>query len=204
MTIRISMIGACVLGTLAAGANAQTNVDRSFTASGKTCAEVHWSEATLQKYPQIGNACREVLERDGVRFVKFEGTLNTNVEHGKELKVKFRGANEMTLTPPPELNVYIDNRKVPVHDLKRGDELTFYVAEDRLAARFYAESASPTTTTEYVLVPILYTEHLAQATPAALPATGSRVPLVGMSGLLLTAFAFTLSLRRIVRRHTRP
>lgn len=200
-----AIVSACALAAFAVGASAQTSVDRSFTSHGaKDCKHIEWSDATLAKYPRIADACRDVMERDGMTFVKFQGTLMSN-NNGKELVVKFKGANEMTLTPPPELKgVYVDNKKepVPVAELKRGDDLTFYVAEDRLAARFYAENSTPTTTTEYVLVPIVYTEHVAQVAhePVALPATASRWPLLGVGGLMITAFALALSLRRFTRR----
>lgn len=186
-------------GTLCVGfsalALAQNSVDRSFTAAGRECSSVHWSTTALRKYPQIAAACQEVMERDGVSYVKFEGRLSGN-DAGREIKVKFKDAGEMTLTPPPELKVYVDGKKVPVSDLRRGDELTFYIAENRLAAQFYAEEQSPATATEYVAVPIVYTEELA----ATLPETGSKLPLIGAVGMLLASLAALLNARRLVRR----
>lgn len=176
-------------------ATAQTSVDRSFTATGRECSSVHWSATALRKYPQIAAACQEVLQRNGVAYVKFHGELSRN-DGGRELKVKFKDAGEMTLTPPPDFTIYVGGTRVPVADLRRGDELTFYVAEDRLAAQFYAEQQSPVTTVEYVTVPIVYTEQLA----ATLPATGSNLPWVGAAGMLLVSLATLLNARRLVRR----
>lgn len=193
-SVMLLAVGAISLGSSIAAEAAQSRVDRSFTASGRECSSVHWSTTALRKYPQIAAACQEVLEREGVAFVKFEGELSRN-DGGREIKVKFKDAGEMTLTPPPELRVYIDGRRVAVEDLKPGDELTFYIAEDRLAAQFYAQEQSPATTEEFVAVPIVYTEELA----AALPATGSKLPWIGALGMLLVSLAALLNMRRLVR-----
>lgn len=192
-SVMLSVAGAAILGPSMVVA-AQSSVDRSFTAAGRECSSVHWSTTALRKYPQIAAACQDVMERDGVAYVKFEGELSRN-DGGREIKVKFKDAGEMTLTPPPELRVYVDGRRVPVEDLQPGDELTFYVAEDRLAAQFYAQEQSPATTEEYVAVPIVYTEELA----AALPATASKLPWIGAFGVLLVSVAALLNMRRLVR-----
>jgi LPXTG-motif cell wall-anchored protein len=189
------IVGGAFCVGFSALALAQNSVDRSFTAAGRECSSVHWSTTALRKYPQIAAACQELLERDGMSYVKFEGKLSDN-DAGREIKVKFKDAGEMTLTPPPELKVYVGGKKVPVTDLRRGDELTFYIAENRLAAQFYAEEQSPATATEYVAVPIVYTEELA----ATLPETGSKLPLIGAVGMLLASLAALLNARRLVRR----
>lgn len=192
-SVMLFAIGAVSLG-FSAVTGAQSSVDRSFTAAGRECSSVHWSTTALRKYPQIAAACQDVLERDGISYVKFEGKLSRN-DAGHEIKVRFKNAGEMTLTPPPELRVYVDGRRVAVEDLKPGDELTFYIAENRLAAQFYAEEQSPTTTQEYVVVPIVYTEELA----TTLPETGSKLPWIGALGMLLVSIAALLNMRRLVR-----
>lgn len=193
-SVMLLFVGAISLGSSIAAVAAQSSVDRSFTAAGRECSSVHWSTTALRRYPQIAAACQEVVERGGIAYVKFEGELSRN-EAGRELKVKFRDAGEMTLTPPAELRVYVDGRRVAVEDLKPGDELTFYIAETRLAAQFYAQEQSPETTEEYVAVPIVYTEELA----ATLPETGSKLPWIGALGMLLVSVAALLNMRRLVR-----
>ena len=195
MKVTMMMVsGSCCLA-FSVLASAQSSVDRSFTASGRECSSVHWSTTALRKYPQIAAACQEVVERDGIAYVKFEGELSDN-RGGRELKVRFKDAGEMTLTPQPDFKVYVGGKRMPVTDMQRGDELTFYVAENRLAAQFYAEDQSPVTTVEYVTVPIVYTEQLA----TTLPATASKVPLIGALGMLLVSLAALLNVRRLVRR----
>lgn len=186
--------GCCCIG-FATLAGAQSSVDRSFTTSGRECSSVQWSTTALRKYPQIAAACQEVLERDGVAYVKFAGELSDEAEGG-ELKVKFKDAGQMTLTPPPDFRVYVGGKRIPIADMRRGDELTFYVAENRLAAQFYAQDQSPVTTVEYETVPIVYTEQLA----ATLPATASKLPWLGFTGMLLVSLAALLNARRLVRR----
>jgi hypothetical protein len=196
MKIAILALSACVLTSATSIAAAQSRVDRSFTATGRDCGDVRWSAAAVSKYPRIAAACQAVQQRDGKSYVRFEGVVVDN-RGGERLQVEFKDAGEMTLTPPPELGVYIDGRKVPVSELERGDELTFYIAEDRLAAQFYAQDESPATTTQYVFVPIVYTQ-LAER-PAVLPETASALPLIGMTGLLLVTLGTLFSVRRWVR-----
>lgn len=192
--LSVILSGCCCFG-LSTLACAQSSVDRSFTTSGRECSSVQWSTAALRKYPQIAAACQEVVERDGVAFVKFEGELSDRPQ-GHELKVKFKNAGEMTLTPPPDFKVYVGGKRVAVTDMQRGDELKFYVAENRLAAQFYAEDQSPVTTVEYETVPIVYTEQLA----VTLPATASKLPLIGAVGMLLVSLGALLNARRLVQR----
>jgi hypothetical protein len=195
MKVTTMILGGSCCFVFSVAALAQSSVDRSFTAAGRECSSVHWSTTALRKYPQIAAACQEVLQRDGMAYVKFSGEISGNTG-GRELTVKFKNAGEMTLTPPPDFNVYVGGQRVPLADLHRGDELTFYVAENRLAAQFYAEEQSPVTTTEYVAVPIEYTEQLA----TTLPETASKLPLIGAAGMLLVSLAALLNVRRLVRR----
>src|SRR5690242_8781447 len=121
----------------AGSVQASTSVDRSFTAASNDCSSVQWSQEALQKYPTIASACQSVQERNGMRFVKFEGQVEKN--QGKRLVVDFKDGGKVELTPPAETAVYIDGKLTPVADLQRGDKLNFYISEDRLAAQLPQE-----------------------------------------------------------------
>jgi hypothetical protein len=145
-------------------------------------------------YPTIGSACQAVEERNGKTYVKFEGKVKRNVDRGKQLVVNFKDGGDITLTPPPETNLYMSGRPTPVANLKSGDELTFYVAEDRLAAQFPETDA---VTTRYAVVPIVAQEEVAEEEPertASLPATGGFLPFVGLAGWVALGLAALLTL----------
>ena len=52
----------------------QESLAKAFTANNATnCTEIVWSQETLAKYPRIAIACKDVVQKDGRTFVKFEG-----------------------------------------------------------------------------------------------------------------------------------
>jgi LPXTG-motif cell wall-anchored protein len=186
-------MAAMLLLTCAGAASAQTRIDRSFNAVSKDCSGIQWSKEALERYPTIGSACRGVEERDGKTYVKFEGTVKQNIDRGKQLVVEFTDGGEFTVTPPAEMALYINDRKTPVSQLSRGDELNFYMPEDRFTAQF-AQDATPTP--QYVSVPITYRETESTYQAAALPATASNDALMVMFGSVLAAFGMLLTIRR--------
>lgn len=188
------LLTACV----ATSAFAQSSVDRSFTTVSKDCSSVQWSDAALKTYPTIGTACQGVEERNGKMYVKFQGNVARNIDRGKQLEVDFKDGGKITLSPPENTQLFVNGRKTAVRDLERGDELNFYVPEDRLAAQF-AEDNTPQT--QFVVVPIVYREVVAMEQQAAvLPSTGSGLPLVALSGLLLLGLGSSLTLYRLRAR----
>jgi hypothetical protein len=210
------MYGSRVIITAAIGlligsgfAAAESVVDRAFTATGGRCADITWSREALTQYPKIADACQEVMERDGRYYVKFSGKVRR--VRGQEVTVNFRdGSEELTLTPPQNMSLYIDGRSRTVRSLRRGDELTFYVPQDAVAA-------TPSPALVGVTVIPIGRIQLAQATPAPaaspaepagapeapapeLPETASPLPLVGLAGLVLTILGLAPSLLRGRRR----
>lgn len=195
------VIGGMIISCMATAALAQTSVDRSFKTTSKDCSAVQWTDAALKAYPTIASACQSVEERNGKTYVKFQGKVAKNINRGEQLAINFKDASEMTLSPPPNTVLYVNGRKTPVRDLQRGDELSFYVPEDRLAAQFHEDN---TPRTQYVLVPIVYREVVTfEETPertASLPATASELPLVALAGVLLLGLGAGLTVFRLRRR----
>jgi len=189
MNIRtVTKVSAACLIACATAAGAQTKVDRSFDAVANDCSSIHWSERALATYPTIGAACQGVEERNGKRYVRFEGKLKKNVR-GEQLVVNFKDGGEVTLTPPADLSLYVDGKKTPVKDLPRGADLKFYIAEDRLAAQFpETESVSA----RFVIVPIVVREERL----ASLPSTAGPLPLLALGGLLSLGLGGLLTYRR--------
>jgi len=193
MHIKKSVWLGVVLGCGASIASAQTSVDKSFSTVSETCDGVRWSDRAVQMYPTIASACQGVEVRDGKTYVKFEGTVKRNIDRGKQLVVRFKDGGDMTLTPPAETNVYIDGKKTPVAQLRNGDDLQFYIAEDRLAAQFPETNA---VTTHYAVVPIARPAEEQPEQVASLPATAGFLPLMGLVSCLTLGLATLLTLLR--------
>jgi LPXTG-motif cell wall-anchored protein len=191
-TKTITMLSTACLIACASVATAQTSVDRSFKAVSKDCSGIQWSERAVATYPRIASACQGVEERNGKIYVKFQGTVDKNVNSGEQLVVNFRDGGKVTLTPPPETSVYVHGQKTSVSKLARGDELNFYISEDRLAAQFPDNPEPEVQTARLIIVPIVIREEQL----ASLPSTASDWPLVALSGMLLLGFGGLLTWSR--------
>src|SRR4051812_21091366 len=198
MSIKIGLALICSVGCLSS-VQANTTVDRSFTATSDDCSSVQWSQEAMQKYPTIASACQAVQERDGKRFVRFEGKLKRN-DSGKRLTIDFKNGGEVAVTPPPETSLYVDGKLTPVKQLQKGQDLNFYIAEDRLAAQFPQEPE--TTTTHFVVIPLAVeapAQHDTSSMTASLPHTASELPLFALVGVVTLMFAGSMTLFRVLR-----
>lgn len=189
MSKTITTLSAAILIACASAASAQSSTDRSFTAVSDSCDTVTWSEKALATYPTIASACQGVEQRNGKRYVKFSGKVKSSQDKGQRLVVNFKDGGEVTLTPPPETSLYVNGKKTPVADLSRGDELNFYIAEDRLAAQF---PEAETTSAHLVIVPIVVREQQM----ASLPHTAGPLPLFALMGTFSLGLGGLLSLYR--------
>jgi hypothetical protein len=198
MSIRIGLGLVCIIACMSS-VQASTSVDKSFTATSDDCSSVQWSQEAMQKYPTIASACQAVQERDGKRYVRFEGKLKRN-ESGKRLTIDFKNGGEVVVTPPPETNFYVDGQLTPVAKLQRGQDLNFYISEDRLAAQFPQEPE--TTTTHFVVIPLAVeapAQHDTSSMTASLPHTASELPLFALVGVVTLMFAGSMTLFRVLR-----
>ena len=191
-TKTLTTLSAACLIACASAATAQTSTDKSFTAVANNCDSVTWSEKALATYPTIASACQGVEERNGKRYVKFSGTLERNVNRGQQLVVNFKDGGKVTLTPPPETNIYVNGKKTAVADVQQGSRLNFYIAEDRLAAQF--PDTPEVETTRLVIVPILI--HDDSERLASLPSTAGPLPLLALGGFLSLGLGGLLRLYR--------
>src|SRR5690606_33798203 len=119
-----------LLGTSAV---AQPTADAAFTATGASCEQVTWSDQAIERYPNIADACQEVMERDGEYYVRFEGEVRRVTDRGGRVTIAFEDGATLTRTPPENLSLSLDGRDRRPQDLRPGDELTFYVPQDQLA-----------------------------------------------------------------------
>jgi hypothetical protein len=185
------------------GALAQSeSLAKAFTAnSAENCSQIVWSQETLAKYPRIAVACKEVVQKDGKTFVKFEGEVTRVARRGEEVDVRFNNRSDpLTLTPRPDMEIEMDGRMTPVSRLRPGDQLTFYVPEDRLAASFYTET-EPTRAPQVVMIVAPIPQRVAATEDYSdLPRTAGTLPLLGLFSAMLIAIGAGLTAHRWMHR----
>ena len=99
MTKQITVFGAALGLMCSIDAAAQESSGAAFTATGESCEEVTWSEEALEQYPRIASACREVMERDGDYFVRFEGEVRSVADRGGRVTVAFEDGDTGMVNP---------------------------------------------------------------------------------------------------------
>ena len=208
MKLHATSIAAVLALAVGGGAFAQEgSLAKAFTANNaEDCTQIVWSQETLERFPRIAVACREVVKKDGRTFVKFEGDITRVARRGEEVDVRFqRGTDPVTLRPPEGMEIEVDGRKTPIARMRPGDKLTFYIPEDRLAANFYTEptpTAQPAAVAVIVPVRAAPVEQVAQTSDdySDLPRTAGPVPFLGLLGSALIALGAGLTARRWMRR----
>lgn len=97
------------------------------------CSALHWNAKFLEMYPRAALACQDVVVKDGVKYAKFTGHVikvnpdSVEVEVHNVAKTAVGSALWHT-TPDEPMN--IGGKEGVAKDLKKGDELTFWVAEN--------------------------------------------------------------------------
>lgn len=103
-----------------------------------SCSEVKYSSEFLAKYPDAPAACVEAVEKGGKRYAKFKARVYLNSADRTTVELlNVRGDRLSTFSfkPGPDAAVDIDGKKTKFTDLKKGELISFYVSEDRLAAQ---------------------------------------------------------------------
>jgi hypothetical protein len=194
----MKIITKLLVGTVALAASAMVYAQEPvFRATGLSCDQVTWSQAALQSYPRIASACQEVMQREGKYFIRFDGEVRNVTDRGQQVTIDFRDGDRLTLTPPENLALTINDRPTTPRDLRPGDQLKFYIPEDQLTAVFFAglPETGPAQTVPMTPVPEV---QVAAATPAprALPGTAGSLPILAIVGMILVMFGATLTVRR--------
>jgi hypothetical protein len=105
--------------------------------------DVRYSEDFLQKYPNAAAACREVVVKNGEKWVRFEA--NVASVKGNEVTADFvdptdQVVSTLTFATPKDATIVVDGKKTRYSDLSKGDRLYVWMPEKRAA--FYTEPQS--------------------------------------------------------------
>ena len=101
------------------------------------CSDVKYSSEFLKKYPDAPAACIEAVEKEGKRYAKFQARVYLNSADRTTVQLlNTRGdpLSTFSFKPGPDAAVEIEGKKTKFTDLKKGEKISFYVSEDRLAA----------------------------------------------------------------------
>jgi LPXTG-motif cell wall-anchored protein len=195
-------MGLCV----AALAQVNPNTDAAFTTTGHECSNVVWRPEVIARYPGIADACQSVERRDGTDFVKFSGKVVRVSGTGRNVAVRFKDGDTVTLKPPPGQRIHVEGKPMGVADLRRGQELNFYVPAGQFVAEF-SDPNAPTAVVYYQIVTLTRRVAAAQqpqpiheAAAAVLPKTGSELPLIGLLAVGFGALGLVLGFWRRMSR----
>jgi hypothetical protein len=177
----------CALPLLALGlpASAQTDL---------TCDDITFTSEMTSRFPNIGDACRDVVEVDGERFAKFSVELLRTGNNRATFKFKLPDGSYgpvQSTNLDPSWRTTIDGRDYRIRELGIGQELNIYVPSDR----WEAHVATNMTGYFAVYYPVAMEEDTGGG--AELPSTASFMPMFGLLG---GAALFSAFLVRVFRR----
>jgi hypothetical protein len=118
------------------------------TPSTLTCIhDITYSQEFLTRYPKAGAACREVVLKDGQKWVRFEADVVK--KSGRRVTVDFidkfgNSVGVMTIQASPAARVLVDGHELRYSLLRRGDKLSFWMPESRVG--FYAAPGASAST----------------------------------------------------------
>jgi hypothetical protein len=164
-----------------------------------TCADAQFSQAVLDRFPNIRMVCSEIIEKDGQQYAVVKGDLVRTGNNAVYMKFKMADGTKSDtrkVETRPEFRVKIDGKPVSVRNLAVGQELTAYVkVSDPMIALEPAES-----TDTLAAYPIEEAAPMVADNTAEMPTTASPLPTVAGFGALLLAFAGMLTFLRIRRQ----
>jgi hypothetical protein len=167
----------------------------AFTTSAfaKDCSDVEFSADLRDRFPQIDEACLDVMDHEGNQYVKLSAkvvsansrtiALRYQRQDGSYIKEVFRSK-----ALPSDFRINIQGRKVRPSSLKRGQELNTYVMLGGEIATLMSDEPLAVAVASSTGADIDFDE-----APAAMPTTASIIPMLGLFGV------FSLAMGGLVR-----
>lgn len=162
------------------------------------CRSVKFSDAVVQRFPRVRDACLEVIQRDGQQWAVFKADLVRTAP--STLYVRFQlpdGAKSGTRTikVSPSRRVLIDGKPYRVEDLSVGQELTAYVKVTEPVMALAPPASEPLDTGPLPGE----TQQVASASTGTMPHTASPVREYGVAGLAMLLAGVGIGLLRRFR-----
>lgn len=163
------------------------------------CQTVQFSDAVMQKFPRVREACLDVIERQGQLLAVFKADLLKVSGNKVRIRARLPGgghADAQTVQVDPERRVLVNDKKYRVDELALGQELTIYARVDEPVVALAPEDSS--VNPEFSPIEIV-PDRVAAAAPE-MPTTARQLPALGLLGALLVCLGVALELIRRVRR----
>lgn len=130
-----TLMKGALVGLLAVPAIAVAQGNTS-AAPDMSCYSVKYSLDFLDRYPMAPAMCKEVVEKDGIRYAKMTAKV-TKKQKGLVM-VGFENVagtvlSELELAPTDDATVTIGGKTMKWGDVKVGDTLSFYLPERALS-----------------------------------------------------------------------
>jgi hypothetical protein len=102
--------------------------------------DVRYSAEFLEKYPHAAAACREVVMKNGQKWIRFDATV-AGIK-GNEVTADFMDTSDqvvstLTFVTPKDATLMVDGKETKYSSLAKGDRLYVWMPEKRAA--FYTE-----------------------------------------------------------------
>jgi hypothetical protein len=167
------------------------------------CERVEFSADVQARFPNIRQACLDVINKDGESYAVVKATLVRASARRMTVRVK---RPDGSLSEPIGVNVKsnervrIGGRMMPIQEVAVGQELTAYIhvtdpgialASDVEDVEFTPVPAEPEPAPEPAAAPTA-----PEAPAPEMPRTATLLPLAGTIGLLLLAIGAGLAIRR--------
>ncbi len=165
------------------------------------CERVEFSPEVLARFPNIRNACLDVINRDGQSFAVVRANLVRVTPRRMTVRVQLPDgtqSNTMGINVASNERVNVGGRMVPVGDLAVGQTISAYInVNDPGIAVASEDTTGPVEFTPITAEPEPEPAAVAEAAPAPeMPKTASNLPLVGTLGILLLAVGAGLAFLR--------
>ena len=154
-----------------------------------SCDELIWSSEVTSRYPNVADACQEVVTRDGSQYARLIAEVN-RVRNNGDIRLRFKHrdgswSNIVTVSPEYDFPVYIEGERVLARDLVRGQEIRIYMPSDRWAIAQLEEDA-----------PVVVAVIIEEVVVAVIPGTASPLPLIALLGFLFVGIGGAMTMRR--------
>ena len=164
----------------------------------EACERVHFSEEVLARFPNIRQACLDVITKGDQQYAVVKADLVRSSPRRMTIRVKRPDGSHsdpigVNVAPNERLNV--GGKPMAIQDVAIGQELTAYISvKDPGIALAPAEESEVVEFTPVPATPATPPEPAVAAVPAEMPKTATSLPLLGSIGLGLLAlgagFAF--------------
>jgi hypothetical protein len=105
-----------------------------------SCKDVTYSKEFLTHYPKAGAACREVVMKDGEKWVRFDADVSKvqGDEVSADIRDKYNNTvSTLTVKAAADARVMVSGKETKYSSLAAGDHLTIWMPESKLG--FYAK-----------------------------------------------------------------